>query len=411
MGGDGYGRDTPRINDAIAARPSLAGAKAFVAVIFTILGAAFVLSTALLYSEFRNHDWSTLALTHSHLFVFFPTFGLLALAAFHLPSAVFVHLYWYTVPFGKWRFLHGFVWAAVIAWGVSHFLLGEWASPRQLWEVSPKTMDLDRGAAVPCPGGVCSRVPIGDALQSLRKGASTEVALAKLGRNCKADDLVEPPEDFAKDRWCVPAGKKLTAPDCCRVQRATSDYVSVKYGEGTPRSNLARWDAILQPLKVFFIVVVMVIGILLLIWRVRIQRVYPDLARRIDWHVMIGASALLLWPIMDYAYQDAANALYGRWTGGMQLRLSLVVGPWLAIILYYFLQRFSQRVEVLGQLLGVAGGLLAFLARDELRDAATKMTGVGMPFVMVLVLAALLLVGILALYGPRRWIPDAWRKG
>ena len=402
--------DRPRLAEHLAERPSLAGAKLFAGIVFGLLGLAFIASTALLYSEFRQHGWGTLALTHSHLFLFFPTFGILALFAFHLPSAVFVHLYWYTVPYGKARFLHGCFWAVAVAWGVSYFLLGDYVAPRQVWEMSPQALDEDRGDRVSCGTSTCDRLPVLTALYALRDSARTPVPLAKLGRKCTADRLIEPSEDFLKERWCVPAGRKLTGALCCDVQDAMSRFVTNKVAERTPRSMLAKVDIYLQPLKVFFITVIMVIGILLLIWRVPIQHIYPDIARRIDWHVMIGAAALLLWPIMDYAYQDAANALYGRWEDGAQLRLSLVVGPWLGVILYYFLQRFSQRVEVLGQILGVAGGLLAILARDELRDIATKMTGIGMPSVMFTVLGGLLILGFVALAGPRRWVPEAWRK-
>jgi hypothetical protein len=188
------------------------------------------------------------------------------------------------------------------------------------------------------------------------------------------------------------------------------DHVGVQFARGTSRSDLARAYLWIQPVKVFLIVVIMVIGVLLLIWRETIQRLYPDLSTRLDWHIMIGGATLLLWPVMDYAYQDAANVLYGRWTNGMQLRLSLVIGPWLAVILYYFLQRFARRVEVMGQILTVAGGLLAILARDELRDLATKLTGIGMPSWMGLILAASLCLGFVALLGPRRLVPAAWRS-
>jgi hypothetical protein len=63
----------------------------------------------------------------------------------------------------------------------------------------------------------------------------------------------------------------------------------------------------------------------------------------------------------------------------------------------------------MGQILTVAGGLLAILARDELRDLATKLTGIGMPWWMGLVLAVSLIAGFVGLLGPRRWIPAAWR--
>ena len=71
----------------------MTGARIFVAVVFIALGAAFLASTALLILEFQELDWLTLVVAHSHLFLFFPVFGLLALIAFYLPSVVLTHLY------------------------------------------------------------------------------------------------------------------------------------------------------------------------------------------------------------------------------------------------------------------------------------------------------------------------------
>ncbi len=70
------------------------GAHLFVAVVYAALAASFVASTATLIVEFKAQDWLSLALTHSHLFVFFPTFGIVVLAAFYWPSVIFTHLYW-----------------------------------------------------------------------------------------------------------------------------------------------------------------------------------------------------------------------------------------------------------------------------------------------------------------------------
>jgi hypothetical protein len=390
----------------------MTGARVFVTLVFAALAAVFLGSFGLLVYEFRNHDWALLALAHSHLFIFFPVFALLAMTAFHLPASVFVHLYWTHVPYGRLRFLHGFAWAVVISWGVSTFLLGEQPNaPRHFWELSPRAHDADRGANVPCADGrsTCQRVPALEALRTLRAESQTDIPLAKFARSCVAARLVEPPLDYDKPRWCFPAGRKLGAPDCCKVQEALREHVSAEFQRGTPRSDLSRAYHWIQPVKVFLIVVIMVLGVLLLIWRKTITELYPDLSTRLDWHIMVGSATLLLWPIMDYAYQDAANVLYGRHTYGMQLRLSLVVAPWLAIIMFYFLQRFARRVEVMGQILTVAGGLLAILARDELRDLATKLTGIGMPWWMGLVLAVSLIAGFVGLLGPRRWIPAAWR--
>ena len=98
------------------------GAYVFVALVYSILAASFVASTATLIMEFKDHDWVSLALAHSHLFIFFPTFGIVVLAAFYRPSVIFTHLYWsqeQAVPFGKLRFLFGLFVAIGASWWVA----------------------------------------------------------------------------------------------------------------------------------------------------------------------------------------------------------------------------------------------------------------------------------------------------
>ena len=72
-----------------------------------VLGLSFLASTGLLIREFQGTDWQAMVLAHSHLFFFFPVFGILALSAFYLPSVVFTDLYWRRLRYGKVRFLVG----------------------------------------------------------------------------------------------------------------------------------------------------------------------------------------------------------------------------------------------------------------------------------------------------------------
>ena len=57
------------------------GSKIFVAVIFSVLGLSFWATTGTLIYEFYQHDWFAHLALYSHLFVFFPTFGIFALFA------------------------------------------------------------------------------------------------------------------------------------------------------------------------------------------------------------------------------------------------------------------------------------------------------------------------------------------
>src|SRR5882724_8307464 len=113
-------------------RGAMTGARVFVAIAFFILGASFLASTALLIQEFQAADWWSMVVVQSHLFFFFPVFGLLALAAFYLPAVIFADLYWRHLPYGRLRFLIGLVVVAVVSVGVASWLDKK---PRALYEV------------------------------------------------------------------------------------------------------------------------------------------------------------------------------------------------------------------------------------------------------------------------------------
>src|SRR3990170_7474629 len=119
-----------------------AGTRVIVFLVFAILAASFVAETLLLATEFEDAEWFTLATHDSHLFLFFPTLGLVALAAFYLPSCAFVDMYWRHIKMGRTRFVLGLVVLAAAAYWVGAGLA---ASPyRSIWDLAPETLLADK---------------------------------------------------------------------------------------------------------------------------------------------------------------------------------------------------------------------------------------------------------------------------
>ena len=129
------------------------------------------------------------------------------------------------------------------------------------------------------------------------------------------------------------------------------------------------------PLKVFFVLIVVAIGLLLAVWRDRIDTHYRELVPRLERGVIIGAFAMLFWPAMDYGYQQTANVLFGRADAGPQLRLSLVIAPWALLLLFYFLRRLGKQGELIGQISGVIVAGVAVLRYEQLNDWVGRLFG------------------------------------
>jgi hypothetical protein len=379
----------------------------FVAAVYCILGMSFLLSTGLVIHEFWDTDWLGIVTAHSHMFLFFPLFGTLALAAFYLPSVVFTHMYFKHVRFGAARYIFGFAVIVAISIGVSHFL--DSGELRSIWELSPRTLASDHGDPEGCDTAhtPCHRAPILQSLIMLREAGQSRPGLSKFARLCQPDILLEAPEDFDKQRYCFAGLRKLPAAACCDAQRQLKNAVAAYAAEPSMRSEEVQRAKVFLPLKVFFIVIVIVIGLLLASWRRQIDVHYHDLVPAIERGVIIGALAMLFWPFMDYAYQQVTNVLYGSWTSAPQLRLSLVIGPWFLLLLFYFLHRLGRDREMLGQIGGLLASIVAILRYQEINDWSVRLVGAGVEPWAIGLMVAITLAGYAALFWPLNSAPIA----
>jgi hypothetical protein len=375
------------------------GARVFVAVALVVLGASFIASTALLLREFRDVAATTLLLAHSHLFVFFPIFGVLALVAFYLPSVVLTDLYWHRLRYGRVRFLTGFAAVLLVSLGVYRSLD---APPRELWEVSPRALLADTGEPAECRAGEngCLRAPLLATLTELRQAARTRIGLAKFARSCAIDNMLEPPEDMDKERFCFPALRLLKGAACCVAQERFTKAMSERQADRSQRSLTGTYDPVFLFLKIFFVLIIVTMGPLLASWRGMIDRHYRALVPAIERGMIVGGLAMLFWPAMDYGYQETSDALYGRVSAGPQLRLSLVIAPWALLLLFYFLRRLGKQGELIGRVAGVVTAGVAVLHYEELNDWAVRLLGIGTEPWIVAVLAMIAVCGLVALWVP-----------
>ncbi len=380
--------------------PPMTGARWFVTVIFVLLGASFIGWTALFIYEFRDQDWLALLLLHSHLLLFYPTLGLLALAAFHLPATVFTHMYWTHIAHGRLRFGIGAIVVLSLSWLFSSHLLT--TASKQVWELSPRTLADDKADPPSCKESrqTCRRVALIDGVSSLRTAAEVRFGMSNFARVCRPDPLLEVPLEFARERFCFAANGKLSGEACCVAQARYGSHLDTLWAEPGNRSQTDLWDKVALPMKTFFVLVVVLIGVLLVIWRRLLEDKYALIAPAIERSLLIGAVAMLPWPFMDYAYVSAMQTLSGRWTVAPQLRLSLVIAPWALLLLVFFLGRMGRKIERMGQLAGAVVSLVALLRYEELNDAGVRALGIGAPSWLIVVLPVFSVVCLLSLRWP-----------
>jgi hypothetical protein len=78
--------------------------------------------------------------------------------------------------------------------------------------------------------------------------------------------------------------------------------------------------------------------------------------------------------------------------------LSLVIAPWVLLLLFYFLRRLGKQGEMIGQISGVVVAAVAVLRYEQLNDLVGRLFGIGADPWMLIALGVLAVVGLVALF-------------
>ncbi len=374
----------------------------FVAVIFVCMALSFIATTAVLYAEFRNHDWFTLAAFYSHLFIFFPTFGILALCAFYIPACAFLDLYWHHIPYGKVRFVFSACLLILVSILVGRTLVA--GDVPAIWWLQPETLYADKGDPAGCAdtGVQCRRHPVMESVAEVRRVSQRRAGLSPFVRECAPDPLMETSQELLQKRFCFVTKTKTTAAECCNAQAVFTVGMAQLYANERVHSVTGKVHAVLLPIKVFFLLMILVIGILLAVWRRRIDTYYHAYTSTIERGLLIGALAMLLWPISNHGFLQSASLLYGKYGEGIYATISPVLSflfaAWAMLLVLFFFRRDQRDVEAAGKIGGGIASAVAILKYNEIIDYGTRFLGSGADPVELSLMGGLLVVAFIALY-------------
>ncbi len=390
------------------------GARVFVGVIFFIIGLSFIATTAALYYEFGymspGTDWLAIATFYSHLFLFFPVFGLLALAAFYVPCCTFTDMYWNHVPWGKLRFGVGFaIVTAVSFFGASALDKGDL---RSIFEVKPEILAADPGDPPgECqPNSSCKRAPVLTALADVRHNSQTRAGMAKFVRNCKPDPLVERPPEDSQKRYCFVTRSLVDADTCCAAQREFGKAIAEMHKPLNARSLTVKVHQATLPMKIFFLLVVLVVGVLLAIRRRGISQHYGDWILKIERGVLVGAFSMLFLPVMNLAFLQSSSLLYGTEFDSLYRSISLpgtvLFAGWALLLLFFFFRDIDKDMETIGRIAGVVGSFLAVSNYDLIVNYFVRFAGSGADGLSLFLIGAVAFAAFIAIVvqpkGPRK---------
>ncbi|MFP3920575.1 MAG: hypothetical protein ACLFU3_02615 [Dichotomicrobium sp.] len=376
--------------------------RASVFVIFAVLGASFLLIFAALVYEFQGSNWQSLATIYSQLFLFFPTFGILALCAFYFPACVFLDMYWNHIPMGRARIVMGGIVLAVASFAIAQPLL---TGVPAIWQIKPEVIEADRGEPPGCVENQqsCARLPVMEAVSLVREASRNRVGLAPFTRDCAVehDPFLPIPESFNEVRYCFATGRMATGAECCGAQADFREYMRTLHQPVENRAITGMVHEWVLPFIIFFLLVLFVIGLMLVIRRRSLDEYYGKSLNRLERGVLVGAFAMLFWPLSNHAYIQSSGAIFGGSSRSLFVTLapgfSLLFGLWGLMLLFFFLRRYREDVELVGKIGGVIISAVAFLRYEELLGYFERMAGSGADSLSLGFLGAILLTAFLQL--------------
>lgn len=388
------------------------GVRTFIGCVFTAVGLSFLATTAVLIWEFWHADWLTLASFYSHLFLFFPTFGIVALLAFYTPACVFTDMYLRYIPYGVHRFSIGLIVVIGVSILGANAMTG--ANERSIFEIEPNLLRSDRGDPDGCSAnGTCARLPVMEAVQNVRRVSQGRIGLSDLARNCKPDTLKDPVTAFSPaKRYCFVStplphdismltdAQRVSDAVCCAAQQAFTAAVGDLHAQPGGRSLTAKVHTSLLPFKIFFALVLFIISIMLAVRRVRMEKYYSQYMTGIERGVLIGAVAMVVYPVMSHAFLQSAALLYfgGGPTGGYRAVapfFSFMLGAWGLLLLFFFYGRQNERMQNLARMGGMIGSAVAVVKYEQIIDVFVRGFGSGADVLNIVMLCVAAFAAVL----------------
>jgi hypothetical protein len=147
---------------------------------------------------------------------------------------------------------------------------------------------------------------------------------------------------------------------------------------------------------------ILVIGALLALWRRTIDRLYKSYMARMERGLLIGAAAMIIWPISNHGFLQSASLLYGKYGEGVYATispmLSFAFAAWALLLVLFFFRRHERDIEAAGKIGGGIASAVAIMKYNEIIDYGTRFLGSGADPIELTVIGTLLVGAFAALY-------------
>jgi hypothetical protein len=380
----------------------LLGVRRFALALFAILGLSFLSPTIVLAFEFWDANWFGFATQTAGIFVFLPTFGIVALAAGYTPFCALVDMYWRHVRFGRLCLVVG-----LVALGALSYWIGSALHARAplTYEIAPETLRRDTGEPAGCATGLtgCDRLPVLNIVGNVQQVSRSRIGLREFVHECLADPFVDAQLESDKKRFCfastpLPPSANTSArlsssAECCRSQEHLEKAIAALYAQPSERSWTEKAYQLVLPFEVFFLVTAFIMAFALALQHRDIETHYKEMIERIEVGLVIAVVALLFFPLITHADMLTNDAVYGTTRRGVIKPfvpyLSFAYGVGALLVVLFFYRRRDKEVEMFGKMAGVLASAVAVIKYDQMISIFTRVLGSGASWITIGTLAVM----------------------
>jgi hypothetical protein len=125
-----------------------------------------------------------------------------------------------------------------------------------------------------------------------------------------------------------------------------------------------------------FLVSVIAGAMLVVAHRNRIDQYYAELVPKIERSIIIGAGALLFWPLTDAAANYSDPVINRDWN--FEFRASMIVPFWCLFLVFYLSRRLGRQGEMLWKVAGLVFLTAVIILYSDIASWVTRVFGAGM---------------------------------
>ena len=234
-----------------------------------------------------------------------------------------------------------------------------------MYEIAPDALVADVGA--PATASSSARAPVPEILARMKILSGLEGGLSRYQTQCDPEWL-----KFStaadEELLCFPAGESISVRDCCQAKAGFRDQLNVM-AKAAP-SRLAAVHAIVLPVKIFFLLLLLVTGILLVQYRKGLEKIQAGQLGDVSFGLALGGAVMLIWPLLNASYLETMALL----TGGTSSSAYTVFAPlvalgfaaWTMLLIFFHLRSYPSQIEYAAKVGGFIAAAIGVFRYEEI---------------------------------------------